>query len=182
MESHQICCPCSLPKVVSSPRGLRPECQTLKAVAMIYYVDRSWSLLQMVLLWCWCILSALLASAHQAMFSSSTINIVRHGSKIHWTWGTPPSLARILVGEDEKSFLQSPGGCSCGDSLTPCSPPAFQWLGNKETLGKLRGNIQKVLFRETQGFIVNKVQFIRVPALAKEKLCCCEECGQSRSD
>lgn len=135
-----------------------------------------------MLLRCWCILSALLASAHQAMFSSSTINIVRHESKIHWTCGKPPSLAKFLVRKGKKSFLQSPGGCSCGDSLTPCSPPAFQWFVNKEMLGKLRRNIQKVLFRETQGFIVNKVQFIQAPSLAKEKLCYCAECGQSRSD
>lgn len=53
-----------------------------------------------------------------------------------------------------------------------CSPPTSLCLGNKEMFGKLRGNIQKVLCIEieAQGFIVNQVQFIWAPVLAKEKL------------
>lgn len=49
-----------------------------------------------------------------------------------------------------------------GNPSPPHSPPGSLWLGNKETFGKLRGNIQKVLCREmeAQGFIVNKVPFI----------------------
>lgn len=129
-------------------------------------------------------LLALFVSVHQTMFSSSAVAIVRRRSKIHQTWGKPPSLARLSVRKHGKLFLWSSGSCSCGDSLTPCSPPASQWLGNKEMLGKFRRNTQKVLFRESEalGFVVNKVQFIWAPVLAKEKLHCCEECGQARSD
>lgn len=69
----------------SSPLRLQPDCQLLKAIALLHYIDCSWGLLWMLFSDFRAFLSALFVSVGQTMLSSSILNVVMSRCKIRWS-------------------------------------------------------------------------------------------------